>query len=533
MFDAARRRLTLWNLVIIVLVLAVFGAGVYGWTAARLVDQVDSALAYLAGRVAREVAGHQLAGPENAWMDDRPGTGAPPDDLQESQQPRQPGETGSLVRPASDPEERGEPGDVFERLRGILQEQEPGRPQAALLVGTKVAWRSPGTLDGFPSAALALEAGRRGRPVVTTLVLGGRPWRVRAEPLPRVPVRGDRGGEAGAGEPGELPVVQVALPLAAVQDSLAALLRVLVLAGAGGVGLAAVAGYAQAWRALRPIREAMERQRLFTAGASHEMRTPLAVIRADAELLAGELQDPDQRRLARDIVEEADRLARLIEDLLTLARGNGPEPVIEPRPCDLAALVGEAVRAAQPLAAPRGVVLDYQVGAFRPGPAAVPSRRPEPAPGALPDAPRDAPASPAGASEAPALERGSAAVVPARVDPSRIRQLVLILLSNAIRYTDPGTTVTVRLVPGMGPRGYHRLTVDDEGPGIPPADLERIFEPFYRGDAARARATGGFGLGLAVARWIVERHGGRIRASNRQPRGARFEVELPARTLQE
>lgn len=520
MFDAARRRLTLWNLIIIVLVLAVFGAGVYLWTARRLVDEVDAALARLAGQVVREVAEHG-----DEWMAGWEGAGRPAEEPEEyADEPE--GYTGEPSEPPEEPEEPAEGPEEYEgpaaaeagprdrdsagegpagareeasaRIRGILRREERGRPHAALLAGTAVVWRSPDAPPGFPSPDMAVEARRRGRPVVTTLVFQGRPWRVRAEPVARW---GDHAGpwEARGAPPAtQPPVVQVALPLDGVEDSLAALLRVLVLAGGGGVGLAAVAGYAQAWRALQPIREAMERQRMFTAGASHEMRTPLAVIRAHAELLEGELQDPDQRQLARDIVDEVDRLTRLVGDLLTLARDEGPEPVIETRPCDLAALVGEAVRAAEPLAAARGVALAYEVSAPRGG------RREAPWP-------------------------GQPVQVPAHVDPDRIRQLVLILLSNAIRYTDPGTTVTVRLVPAAGPRGHHRLAVEDEGPGIPPAELERVFEPFYRGDAARSRDTGGFGLGLAVARWIVERHHGRIRAANRDPRGARFEVELPAR----
>lgn len=198
------------------------------------------------------------------------------------------------------------------------------------------------------------------------------------------------------------------------------------------------------------------------------------------------------------IVEEADRLTRLMGDLLTLARDAGSEPVIDARTVDLPSLVGEAVRTAEPLAASRGVSLLYQVEGV-----------------------------PSGSGTGPAQpEEGKG--VSARVDPKRIRQLVLILLSNAIRYTDPGTTVTIRLIPSRSPRAPHRLVVKDEGPGISPADLDRIFEPFYRGDAARARHTGGFGLGLAVARWIVAAYGGRICAANRQPRGARFDVELPA-----
>lgn len=284
MFDAARRRLTLWNVLIIVLVLAVFGAGVYFWTAERLVGEVDAALARLAGQVAREVGEH-----EDAWLGGRPGAGHPPANLEEPAEPGElgdPQEPGELEEPGEyerpTPAEDASPGgapaplgpgpareeqgpapdDAVERLRGILRREETGRPQAALLVGTAVAWRSPGAPGGFPSAELAVEARRRGRPVVATLVLDGRPWRVRAEPLSpgrrhdgrqEEPGGAGSGGDSGTGArpgpgpgPEEPPVVQVALPLAAVEDSLAALLRVLVLAGAGGVGLAAAAGYAQA-----------------------------------------------------------------------------------------------------------------------------------------------------------------------------------------------------------------------------------------------------------------------------------------------
>lgn len=215
---------------------------------------MDAALARLTHRLAREVVEHS---------DRLPGAGS---------------------REAA--EEPEEPDDDDLHLGNILRSEESGRPHAAILAGTPILWHSPDAPPGFPVPSVTVEALRRGRPVVYTVTLQGRLWRVRAQ------IAGVLDGPAAT----QPLVIPAAVPLTGVRDSLAALLRVLVLAAAGGVVLAAGAGYLQAYRALRPIWEAMERQQLFTAGASHEMRTPLAVIRANAELLEAEPLPPEQQK---------------------------------------------------------------------------------------------------------------------------------------------------------------------------------------------------------------------------------------------
>jgi signal transduction histidine kinase len=110
-------------------------------------------------------------------------------------------------------------------------------------------------------------------------------------------------------------------------------------------------------------------------------------------------------------------------------------------------------------------------------------------------------------------------------DPERVHQVVANLLENAVRYTPSGGRVEVR-----ARRTASSVTIEvcDEGPGIPEAETERVFERFYRADSARSADGGGAGLGLAIARWIVELHGGDIRVERAEPRGCRVVVELPA-----
>ena len=112
-----------------------------------------------------------------------------------------------------------------------------------------------------------------------------------------------------------------------------------------------------------------------------------------------------------------------------------------------------------------------------------------------------------------------------RADPTRLEQAVLILVDNAIKYGPPGGTVTLRS--DVTRSGELRITVEDDGPGIPKEDLPRIFERFYRVDKARSRRMGGTGLGLPIAKTIVEAHGGHITAESRPGRGTRMSIHLP------
>ena len=262
-------------------------------------------------------------------------------------------------------------------------------------------------------------------------------------------------------------------------------LRNTLLIGGGLALLAALlAGYFYAGRALVPIRaaafrrqEALRRQREFTANASHELRTPLTVIRASVEDLKRNKRHKveDVGEALTDIEAEAKHLGALVDDMLLLARTDSGVVQVERMPLDLADV---AVEAASALSAPAD---EREVKVMA-----------EPLPS------------------------------PVLGDPTRLRQLVTILLDNAVRHSPPGTTATVRVRPDGG---AILLQVEDQGHGIKPENLNRVFERFWRADDAPA---GGTGLGLSIARWIVEQHGGIIGAGNRPEGGAVFWVRLPA-----
>jgi signal transduction histidine kinase len=278
-------------------------------------------------------------------------------------------------------------------------------------------------------------------------------------------------------------VVQVVGGRAAEQQLLRTLLVVLAVGGIGAIGLALAAGYVFAGRALVPIRasmarrdEALRRQREFAANASHELRTPLAVIRTSTTDLRRNPAEPVGAvgSALDDIDAGVGQLTALVDDLLLLARADSGALELELTEVDLADAAAEVVGALSGVAAARGVSVVVD--------------------------PR------------PAELTG---------DPLRLRQLVTILVDNALAHSPPRGTVTVR-VRADGPSAT--LTVEDDGPGIREADLDHVFERFWRADDAPA---GGTGLGLSIAAWIVERHGGRIAASNRPEGGARLEARLP------
>ena len=232
-------------------------------------------------------------------------------------------------------------------------------------------------------------------------------------------------------------------------------------------------------RALTPIRQSMEAQRRFVADASHELRTPAAIIRASAEVLQREGHvDAAGAPLASDIVDESARLGRLVGELLALASADAGNLVLQVERLDLAELVADTVRVTAPLAAEHGVRLT--------------AAAPEPA--------------------------------PVQGDRDRLTQVVVVLLDNAIGHSPAGSAVRV----GLDVSGSTAsLLVSDHGPGVPAADRARIFEPFARSGAARRRSTGGSGLGLAIASSIVRAHGGAIHVEDAPGGGARFVATVP------
>ncbi len=253
---------------------------------------------------------------------------------------------------------------------------------------------------------------------------------------------------------------------------------VFVLAIGGLLVLLAAAGlgWIYSGRALVPIRESLRRQRDFAADASHELRTPLTVIRGNVELLRSERGDPATRADAfGDIESEVGRMTSLVEQLLLLARTDSDALELEIGAADLADEAADALEAFSPIAQGKGVRLALDA---------------EPA--------------------------------PVKGDSSRLRQLAGILVDNAVRHSPNGGWVTIHVKEAGG---QATLVVDDDGPGIRPDDLPHVFDRFWR---AADAPEGGSGLGLAIAAWIVERHGGTIRAENRPAGGARFTAVLPA-----
>ncbi len=235
---------------------------------------------------------------------------------------------------------------------------------------------------------------------------------------------------------------------------------------AGGLILAAalLAGY---W-----VDAAFSRQRRFVSDASHELRTPLTAIRGQLEVLSRQ-RSPDAaevRRVEAIVGGELTRIERLVDELLALARLDEAAP-LRMRRFEL----GPFLRGFAESEAGAGVVLGL---------------------------------SPAGTLAA---------------DPDRLTQVLRNLVGNARRHAGPGGRVEVS---AAARGGRLAIRVDDDGPGIPPAERDRVFDRFHRSEAARGRDSGGSGLGLAIARSIVELHDGRIRVEDSPLGGARLRVEL-------
>lgn len=219
--------------------------------------------------------------------------------------------------------------------------------------------------------------------------------------------------------------------------------------------------------------------RRFTADASHELRTPITAIRTEAEVaLRKPLSLPEHQQLLGSILEECERLTRLTDQLLALAREDAGVARWEREQFDLAKLLNDVAETMRPLADVKR--LGFEVG----------------------------------------LDKS----LPLQGDESRLRQVFSNLIENAIKYTPAGGTVTVRLA---RTENTVVVTVSDTGIGITSEHLPHVFERFYRVDKARSRAEGGTGLGLSIARSIVLAHGGRIEVTSQPAKGTTCTVTLP------
>jgi signal transduction histidine kinase len=236
--------------------------------------------------------------------------------------------------------------------------------------------------------------------------------------------------------------------------------------------------YAAQQAAAEGLARALRMKTDFIADASHELRTPLTVLRGNAEVGLALDSTCVHRDILEEIVKESARMARLVDDLLLLARSDSGALPLEPQRVDARAFVAGLIESADVLARQYGVAFRAEV---------------------------------AGEGQA-------------RIDPARIEQAVFILVDNACKYGGPGGLVTLT---SATRGGALTIAVADGGPGIPPAELPLVFERFYRVDKTRARKQGGAGLGLAIAKTIVEAHGGRIEAASRLGEGTTMTLVVP------
>ncbi len=274
-------------------------------------------------------------------------------------------------------------------------------------------------------------------------------------------------------------VIQYARSLREVQETVNRLVLVLLPLGLGSLGLAAIGGLYMARRAVRPAQASFDRQRAFIANASHQLKTPLTLIRANTEVLQRGLTDTEDKELADDVLAETEHMNAILSELLTAARLDAGQLAIRQETFDAASVISAVADRFGTRAVSAGIRLEVE------------------AEGKL----------------------------PALGDQACTEQILAVLLDNALTYTprDGSITVSARMWDG-----FVETIVEDTGPGIAPEHLPHIFERFYRADPARSRITGGgTGLGLAIARDLARAQQGDLEAENAKDGGAVFRLKLP------
>ncbi|CAN5258200.1 hypothetical protein BH24ACT19_BH24ACT19_03410 [soil metagenome] len=437
MFERIRGRLTLGYVGIFALILLLVGAvavAFFWWTVA---DQQDELLAQKAQGDADFVVGLLRQYQEGEHPEDRGGRrGGPPGPFQYATE-----------------------SDI-----GMVALVPPGEANGG--EGMVLDSTSSASSFGLPFEEPARRAAEEGETIAETVSgPGGEEVRVASVPV------------AGSGE--EVAVIQAAQSRRVVWETVRSLVLVLVPVGLGGLLLAGVGGLYMSRGAIQPVRDSFERQRTFIADASHELKTPLALVKINAEVMRRNPADSGNREVVEDQLSEIDRMDALLSDLLTLARLDAGRLDVEDKPFDLSVVAAETAGRFLKRAASESVRLEVEV--------------PE--------------------------------QLPARGDPGRASQVLAALLDNAMRHTPEGGIITVA---GRLFDGRVEASIDDTGPGIAPEHLPRIFDRFYRAEEARTRAGGGTGLGLSIARDLARAQDGDLSADNSPDGGASFTLRLPA-----
>lgn len=278
-------------------------------------------------------------------------------------------------------------------------------------------------------------------------------------------------------------VITNVIAVSIVDPEIALLHNLLMIIGAGlviGTTVIILAGYYLARRALVPIQAAWDKQQQFVADASHELRSPLTVIQSNAELM---LRHPDhtvetESKRVTNILRESMRMTKLVSTLLTLARADANQAEIQLAPVRFNEVAEVITEQFKPLAELKGLKLTVEHG-------------------------------------------GEVEIL---ADKERLHQLLVILLDNALKFTAAPGEITLSYYPKAN---QLHVKLKDTGCGIPVKDLTHVFDRFFRSDKARSREAGGTGLGLAIAKWIVEKHNGRITVASEVGVGTEFHVVLP------
>ncbi len=325
---------------------------------------------------------------------------------------------------------------------------------------------SSSTPLGLPYVGLARKAAQSNQPFAATV----------DGPEGRVRVMNRLLTNSSSGE--IIAVVQAAESREGVTSTIRSLVLILIPVGLGALLLAAVGGLFMSRRAIWPVKDAFERQRTFIADASHELKTPLTLIRADAEVLQRGMADPEQQELADDLLSETDRMNAVLSDLLLLTRLDAGKLSVSREAFDLSQVIIQTTERFRARAESERIIIEIEL------------------PGKL-------------------LVRG---------DKERTGQILAALLDNAVRFTPERGRIAVA---GSQDNGRIEATVTDTGPGIAPEHLPRLFDRFYRAEASRTRSDGGTGLGLTIARDLARVQGGELVAGNAKGGGATFKLRLP------
>jgi signal transduction histidine kinase len=355
------------------------------------------------------------------------------------------------------------------------QQRNEGLEQADALADLRISGRTLYLFDAqgalvHPDTAgvwirsLATEAREHGRLVREHEFPNEVSWRALARPFT---LPGDRAY-----------VAVVSARVVELDDEYAGLLLAFILAALAALAAVGFGGWLVARRSTEPIRDSLQRMREFMADAAHELRTPVAVVEGHSEVaLRRPRTTAEYAEVLTSIHAEATRLGGILENLLTIARADAQAWPVHLESLFLDDLLVDVTANAQVVAEAKRVTVDLV-----------------------------------------ALDE-----LPVRGDPDLLRQLVMILLDNAVKFSPDGAQVVVA---ARRQNREAQFTVEDHGPGIDPEILPHVFDRFYRGDRARSRATGA-GLGLSIANWIAEVHGATITIDTQPAKGTRLTVTFP------